>query len=256
MKNFNQCYLNEVYSAIQGEGPLVGIRQIFIRFSICDLRCIWCDTPGSLVRAKYYQFEKVAGSRNFHKAENPLNIETLISIIESLNKQIHHSISLTGGEPLLQSGFLNNFLPVLKNKTSLPVYLETGGHRVLELENIINFIDYISMDFKLPSSAKTTVTLDQHKNFLSLSINAKKKVWVKIVLTCETDFNELCEYINLVKLFSVNNQNIEIFLQPVTEVNGTRPLDELALLSIHSRLLEIYPFIRVLPQVHKLISQK
>ncbi|MDX9694125.1 MAG: 7-carboxy-7-deazaguanine synthase QueE, partial [Methanothermobacter sp.] len=37
----------EVFSSIQGEGLLVGCRQIFIRFAGCNLNCKYCDTPES-----------------------------------------------------------------------------------------------------------------------------------------------------------------------------------------------------------------
>lgn len=37
----------EVFSSIQGEGKLIGRRQIFIRFAGCNLDCVYCDTPES-----------------------------------------------------------------------------------------------------------------------------------------------------------------------------------------------------------------
>ncbi|MEM4195978.1 MAG: 7-carboxy-7-deazaguanine synthase QueE, partial [Methanothermobacter sp.] len=37
----------EVFSSIQGEGLLLGKRQIFIRFAGCNLNCSYCDTPES-----------------------------------------------------------------------------------------------------------------------------------------------------------------------------------------------------------------
>jgi len=60
-----QLFLSEIYSAIQGEGPIVGVRQLFIRLSICDLRCKWCDTPNSLVKTKHASLEISSGSRQF-----------------------------------------------------------------------------------------------------------------------------------------------------------------------------------------------
>ena len=39
--------LVEMFSSVQGEGPELGARTLFVRFAECDLRCAWCDTPHS-----------------------------------------------------------------------------------------------------------------------------------------------------------------------------------------------------------------
>ena len=253
----SNAYLSEIYSAIQGEGPFVGIRQIFVRFSACDLRCVWCDTPDSLIRTKSCSIEDSAGIRKFHKIKNPITANNLLSHIKLLAPELHHSISLTGGEPLLQYNFLNNFLPLLKKELSLPVYLETGGHRPEELSKIANFLDFISMDFKLPSSAETGTLWDKHKEFLEVSLKAKdlQNIWVKIVITKDTLLDELIYSVNIIKSICKKN-NLEIFLQPVTKINNINPPDELELLNIQKNLLNIYPKIRIIPQVHRLIGQR
>lgn len=256
MNNTSAGYLSEIYSAIQGEGPLVGVRQIFVRFSGCDLRCVWCDTPGSLIRTKFCEVEVTQGIRIFNKINNPITVPALIMFIESLNPKIHHSISLTGGEPLIQTNFLINFLPYLKKEIRLPIYLETGGHRPSEFKQIVKHLDYISMDFKLPSSAKTGMFWDNHIEFLKISLEEDKNVWVKIVITNNTLFNELVKSVEIISSFMSSGRKVEMFIQPVTEVNGSRPPNELELLRIQSELLKIYPYIRVLPQVHKLINQR
>lgn len=254
MKNL---YLSEIFSAIQGEGPLVGVRQIFVRFSICDLRCSWCDTPDSLLKSKKYNIEKKAGSRNFLSKENPISSSEVVNYISKLNPENHHSISFTGGEPLLHDKNLKQILSSLKSKFTLETYLETGGHRPDKLKNVVNLFDYISMDFKLPSSSNTLAMWDKHKNFLSVALKSKrlKKIWVKIVVTKNTKYSELAKSIQLVKSFKTKKK-IEVFLQPVTKLKNIAPPDEKELLSIQSDLLKIYPYVRVMPQVHKLIGQK
>lgn len=255
MDRSDSCYLSEIYSAIQGEGPLVGVRQIFVRFSVCDLRCTWCDTPNSLVKNEYCAIEELAGSRTFKKVKNPIDLSSLVKYLDNLNPKFHHSISLTGGEPLLQHKFISEFIPIVKQEYLLPIYLETGGHRPSELKKIINFIDFVSMDFKLPSSANTGDLWSKHKEFLKISLDANKPVWIKIVLTDKTTGEDLKTSLALIKSFSRLNNPIEVFLQPVTEQNGSKPPSETKLLQTHMELLKLYPHIRVLPQVHKLINQ-
>lgn len=258
MNENNNCYLSEIYSAIQGESALVGVRQILVRFSACDLRCVWCDTPGSLIKEKICSIEKALGTRLFNKIKNPVDASVLLLYIKNLNPDLHHSISLTGGEPLVQSKFLSGFLPMLKKEIKIPIYLETGGHKPEELKSIVEYLDYISMDFKLPSSAKAGDLWEKHKQFLEIALCAKKliSVWIKIVVTKETLSEELKYSINLVKSVNKTNKIVEVFLQPVSQMNGSKPPSEKDLLNIHSELLKKYPHVRVVPQVHRLIGQR
>ncbi len=250
-------YISEIYSAIQGEGPLVGVKQIFIRLSACDLRCQWCDTPDSLVRTEYCSVESESGSRKFENIQNPVTVTQVNSFISKLSRNLHHSISFTGGEPLLQSEALCLALPDIKEKFALPFYLETGGHRPDKLKKIISFFDYVSMDFKLPSSSKTEPLWDEHSKFLSICLDSKplKNVWVKIVVTSSTLLDELILSVNLIKDIA-SNKPIEVFIQPVSKINSLGPPTPEKMFTIQSELLKIYPYIRVVPQVHKLIGQR
>lgn len=36
--------INEIFASIQGEGRYVGEKQLFVRFSSCNLKCAYCDT--------------------------------------------------------------------------------------------------------------------------------------------------------------------------------------------------------------------
>lgn len=250
-------YISEVYSAIQGEGPLVGVKQIFIRLSACDLRCQWCDTPDSLTRTKSCRVESTAGSRKFENIQNPVTVEQINLFISKLSPNLHHSISFTGGEPLLQSEALSLTLPAIKEKFTLPLYLETGGHRPDNLKEVISSFDYVSMDFKLPSSSKTEPLWNEHSEFLSICLNSKslKSVWVKIVVTSSTLLDELIFSVNLIKDVT-GNKPVEVFIQPVSKINSLEPPTPEKMFIIQSELLKIYPYIRVIPQVHKLIGQR
>ena len=78
--------IKEVFTSVQGEGPYVGYKQLFIRLCGCNLNCSYCDTDFAIMGAKDY------------------SVQELIDICK--NNDDCHSVSLTGGEPLLQVKFL------------------------------------------------------------------------------------------------------------------------------------------------------
>ncbi|MBC8121790.1 MAG: 7-carboxy-7-deazaguanine synthase QueE, partial [Gemmatimonadaceae bacterium] len=107
-----QGWLVEIFSAIQGEGPLVGERQLFVRTGGCDLSCSWCDSPHTHQVTGNWQAEQTPGSRDFLALHNPVTAAELLAWLERLARpHLHHSISLTGGEPLLHTEFLRAWLP-------------------------------------------------------------------------------------------------------------------------------------------------
>lgn len=69
----------EIFDSLQGEGYHTGTPATFIRLQGCNLRCPWCDTPGSIPRE---------GGRAMTVAE----------ILEQVHLPF---VVLTGGEPLL-----------------------------------------------------------------------------------------------------------------------------------------------------------
>ena len=126
--------ITEIFSSVQGEGIFIGARQIFVRFKKCNMACEFCDTPNEGAVKEY----------------SPAALMHEIYLLDE-SKGPHHSVSLTGGEPLMYSEFLKSFLPILK-KAGFKSYLETNGTLPNDLESVIDFIDIVAMDFKLPSS--------------------------------------------------------------------------------------------------------
>ena len=35
----------EIFHTLQGEGASLGFPAVFLRLSLCNLHCHWCDTP-------------------------------------------------------------------------------------------------------------------------------------------------------------------------------------------------------------------
>jgi len=226
--------ITEVFSSIQGEGIFLGARQVFVRFKRCNRNCVFCDEPRDLDA----------------RSLTSLQLLTSVKFLE-VSKGPHHSVSLTGGEPLLYADFLKVFLKVL-NRNGFKSYLETNGTLPTELSKVVGLVDIIAMDFKLPSSTGEGECWDEHRAFLKMA--PRKKVFVKAVITPNTIKKDVEIAAELIK--EVDTQ-IPLILQPATPVSASdEKVDEktlLRFLSIASRKLEN---VRAIPQIHKILNVK
>lgn len=101
--------VTEIFQSIQGESTRAGRPCAFVRFTGCDLRCAWCDTP--------YAYE---GGEERTQEE----------IIAQLERFWVREVTLTGGEPLLQPE-----LPALCERLierGFSVSVETNGQHPLD----------------------------------------------------------------------------------------------------------------------------
>lgn len=255
--------LIEVFSAIQGEGLNVGTRQIFIRFAVCDLRCWFCDSESTWHVPPTCQIERSPGSRDFEPHTNPVEIADLLAWVDRQDQpNLHDSISLTGGEPLLHDRFLAAFLPQLRYQSALPIYLETGGHRPERLPALLPHLDSIGMDLKLPSVSGET-HWEAHAQFLRQCRQAGKTVFVKLIVSATTNPAELGQ---AAQLIATIDPTIPCFLQPVTPLEQPHagrdrthlphPPDPAAVLGWQAQLKTLLTDVRVVPQTHKMIGQR
>jgi organic radical activating enzyme len=247
-----EAQICEIFNSIQGEGLYLGERQTFIRFAGCNLACQYCDSPQALKVEKEFRVETVPGKKGFTKFSNPATIPQLIELCQAFQKPkgVNHSISLTGGEPLLQVDFLKAFLPELKKEIGLPLYLETNGVLPDHLAEVIELVDMVAFDIKLPSATGLSPYWKEHKQALEVAF--MKEVFVKIVFTRESKIKELDEAVRLVADI---DQKIPLVLQPVTPFGPVKhrpnPDQIMAFQTLAKRKLER---VRVIPQVHKIFG--
>lgn len=78
----SDALISETFVSIQGEGKLTGVPSWFVRFSGCNLRCAWCDTP-------YASWSPEGEKRS---------VDALVE--EAKASGVEHAV-VTGGEPMI-----------------------------------------------------------------------------------------------------------------------------------------------------------
>jgi len=245
--------LHEVFSSIQGEGPWVGQRQIFVRFAGCDIRCQYCDTTLDEVQIldgqPYPQscsIQIAIGSEQRERLPNPILSQTLTMsctrlIIPGPSRPV---LSLTGGEPLLQTTFLMEWLPTVRNHFT--IYLETNGIHHGDMEIIRDLVDIISIDFKLPSSTGLRPFWDDHTKFMQSARG--KTLYIKVVVTRNTKVEDILTTCTLIRQF---DRSALLVIQPAS---GPLAPDSAMLLNYQQTALKSIENVRIIPQTHKILN--
>ncbi len=125
----DELLIHEIYPSVQGESTFAGLPCVFVRLSVCDSRCSWCDTPHAFTQGERLpRAEVLARTLGF---SCPL-------------------VEVTGGEPLLQPSVYPLMTELADaGKTLL---LETSGaHDVAAVDPRVHII----MDLKCPESGES-----------------------------------------------------------------------------------------------------
>jgi 7-carboxy-7-deazaguanine synthase len=249
----------EIFSSVQGEGPFVGVRQVFLRTYGCDLCCRYCDTPASRSDTGPCRVESPAGSREWRELPNPVSAETAAQVIAELVDEppgVHHSVSFTGGEPLLHPEFVVKVAERCRER-GLQTYLETNGQRVAELRRVIEHIDIISMDVKLPSSQVPDCEFDWDallaRSMAFLRLARSKQVFVKMVVT---PLDAAAAIERTASRVAAEAPGTTVVLQPVTpagEIQAAPTPGEM--LRLQAAAARHVKDVRIIPQCHRLMNQ-
>src|SRR5690606_25805759 len=124
--NSPRMRLTELFLSVQGEGVDAGRLCTFLRFTACNVRCGYCDTPYS-----------------FHGGQQR-SIDELMDAVADAGVPV---VCLTGGEPMLQK----DIVPLMER------LLAGGYHVLLETNGVIPLGDVPAgvvkvMDVKTPGA--------------------------------------------------------------------------------------------------------
>lgn len=255
--------IQEVFSSFQGEGPYVGVRQVFVRFAHCHLKCAYCDTPMTSPTGNCHiaplpeTVAQTSVADDVLQWPNPVGVAQLVAHLAWLNTQVgHHSVSVTGGEPLLYHRFLRELFPAVQ-ALGVKTYLETSGTQADFLAEVLAWVDIVSMDFKLPSSTQEAPQWDNHRAFLETCLRRQSvppEVFIKLVVNDLTPDSEMEAALATCDAAGLPPETV-LILQPETSlVNPPQvTISHERLFSLYHLLAKTGRCVRVIPQTHKMV---
>lgn len=221
--------VTEIFLSIQGEGIYAGEPHIFVRFHGCNMRCAFCDTP---------QVELPSDS----------SIRSVVDrILDADRGKEAKAVTITGGEPLLHFNFLKVLLPPLREK-GYKIHLDTNGTLPDQLKEVIDLVDVIAMDIKLPTSTKGKDFWEEHLEFMKTA--KAKEVFVKAVITDGTSEVDIEKAVSLVEAV---DKDIPFILQPASGFGEFKGIpDNARLLDWQRKGQARLRDVRIMPQLHKI----
>jgi organic radical activating enzyme len=247
-------YVGQIFNSIQGEGIYVGVRQVFVRFAGCSLDCCYCDTEKFRKTVQpTCEVEIKPGSMGFKRVKNPVTSTQVLQHVKRLTTPDTHSVSLTGGEPLLAGDFLIEVAKGCKRE-KLKAYLETNGMDSKAMERVVRYIDYAAVDLKLPEHGAVpremwARLLDEELRCTRLAFNAGVETFVKIVVLPSTKVSTISRVCRVVP------NGVPVVLQPVTPAKKVKTRPSMThVYHLAEAAANAGVEVAIIPQVHKLLN--
>jgi len=256
----------EVFASIQGEGAYVGEPQVFVRLRGCPMRCEWCDTPGSWdFDGESARIAEVQGNAREDAWATPFQVATWIARVEPREAR---TVSVTGGEPLVWPEFLVALRGMIGERR---MHLETAGGHPRSLEAVIDVVDHVSLDLKLPQDLapplepvpladRAAPTREEAPRGADewraarrrcLELVAERDACAKLIVAGNrtlVDFEPLLE--DLANLAP----DVPLVLQPVTPANGVTAPGADFMTDLVEEARDLGLNVRVVPQVHRALG--
>lgn len=204
----------EIFHSFQGEGKTMGKPSVFIRLSLCNLYCIWCDTDytWNWKGTDYPHIYDSSPSYKKHDKKTAILLLENKEILKKAEKFNCKNIILTGGEPLVQQKDLVDLLKLFKsNDPNYTFEIETNG-TIQPVEQLDRHIDQYNISIKLKNSG--VKQQDRIKDQAIEYFSKQSKANFKFVLDRNDD---LVEVLSIIKKFGIPNESVYLMPQGVNE---------------------------------------
>lgn len=197
----NLAYIHSIVTGGTVDGP--GVRYV-IFFQMCPFRCKYCHNPDTWTK-------------------NKLGIKTFDSVLSDILKYKNFfnfsggGVTVSGGEPLLQAGFVAKLFKKLKDE-AIHTAVDTCGYVEIteQVREVIKYTDLFLLDIKhLDETKHLELTGKDNKKtleFLQYLYKNNKKIWIRqvVVPNLTDDDNYINELISLLDNYRAIIDKVEL----------------------------------------------
>lgn len=183
--------ISEIFGpTIQGEGAAAGRHCLFVRLSLCNLECNFCDTPYTWAFTEL-KASKMNKPRVFDR-ESYQEDMTPAEVVDELHKywDVFDNptlIVISGGEPLMQQTDLV-VLACMLQSFGHEVHIETAG-TIKPAPELDRCVAQYNVSPKLEHSGNRLEM--RYKPDVLRALESTGKAWFKYVMTSPDDFVEI-----------------------------------------------------------------
>lgn len=161
-------YLHSIESFSTIDGP--GIRSV-VFLQGCPLRCLYCHNPDSW---------------NMHDGRLIDSRDVVSKVLRNINYIKHGGVTISGGEPTSQPGFLLELLTGFKS-SGLHTAVDTSGYASIDdISKIVEYTDLFVVDIKHMDENKCRELTGKSNSrlipLLEYLDNCSKDVWIRNVI--------------------------------------------------------------------------
>jgi organic radical activating enzyme len=203
--------VSEVFGpTLQGEGPTAGQPCVFVRLGLCNLDCVWCDTPFTWdwTGKNGTAYDKNAELRRMYVGEIVANVNTLT------HDTGVRRVVISGGEPFVHARKLDELIEALV-AAGYVIEIETNG--TLEPSAVVGSmakLGHVQINCS-PKLAHSGIDHDVRIRHGALAQLAECGAWFKFVVASESDVAEV---------MALNDEG----LSPIMLMPEGRTADEIA----------------------------